>query len=142
MPLNLEIEFVNADTTLEPIAATIVDTTCDLGPIAKRLDKVSEGHLKRAMSAADFGGKSKTSILVLAPQGCDLKRLAIVGAGDIGDLSETDWAMLGGYTLGQLTTSKDRSASVLFESENVPTSKRAAATAAFAQGAASAVPRM
>ncbi|MGI9424456.1 MAG: leucyl aminopeptidase [Hyphomicrobiaceae bacterium] len=135
MPLNLEIEFVDADTKLEPNAATIVDASCDLGPVAKKLDKDSDGHLKRAMSAADFSGKSKTSVPLLAPQGSDLKRLTIVGAGDLGELNDTDWAMLGGYTLGQLTTTKDRSASILFECESLPASKRAAATAAFAQGA-------
>ena len=135
MPLNLEIEFVNADTNLEPTAAIIVDTTCELGPVAKKLDKASGGHLKRAMGASEFKGKSKTSAPILAPHGTDLKRLIMVGAGDVAELSDNDWVLVGGYTFGQLASAKDKRASVLLECDGLAPAKRAALVASFAQGA-------
>ena len=126
MPLNLEIEFVNAETNLEPTAAIIVDTTCEFGPVAKKLDKASGGHLKRAIGASEFKGKSKMSAPILAPHGTDLKRVIIVGAGDVAELSDNDWVLVGGYAFGQLAAAKGKRASVLLECEGLASAKRAA----------------
>ena len=69
--------------------------------------------VRRAAATAEFKGKPRTTLDLIAPRGTDLDRLLLVGTGKPGELVETDWLRLGGATMGAL--GKAMKATVIFE---------------------------
>ena len=135
MPLTLEIEFANINATLEVNSALYVAKDAKLGTIAKKLDSASDGQLRRAIDAVSFKAGAKTNVAIIAPPGCDLQRLHLIGAGDVAKATEQDWAMLGGYALGQLAAANTTSASLVLDVAGLSDADSAAAAAAVAMGA-------
>jgi leucyl aminopeptidase len=90
-----------------------------------------ETLVRRASAAADFKGKAKSTLDLIAPSGTEMDRLIVVGAGKIADLKEADWVNLGGAAMGAL--GKAKTATIIFER---PDGKKAPASAAadFALG--------
>jgi leucyl aminopeptidase len=64
-----------------------------------------------AARAADFTGKAKTSMEILAPAGIDAPRLLVIGAGH--PSKELDRLLLGGYALSQINARKGEAASLI-----------------------------
>jgi leucyl aminopeptidase len=110
------------DIAFAPLSAA-PETTCvafaahDLafGPTIQAWNTRSGGALGKAAEAADFKGKSKTSIELLAPAKLDIHRLILVGAGKAAQLTDNDWVLLGGYALGQVSARKTERASLIAE---------------------------
>jgi leucyl aminopeptidase len=67
----------------------------------------------RAARAADFTGKAKTAIEVLAPPGLDSSRVVLLGVGRAP--RELDRLMLGGYALAQISARKGDAATIIAE---------------------------
>ena len=82
MTEQLEIRFVPLTAPLAPVAVLLVGADRELSPLGKRLDRQTDGALERAVAAADFKGKARSSIEILGAPGIDPKRVIIVGSGD------------------------------------------------------------
>lgn len=111
----LEITFVRLDAPHEAATAVLVGKDLALSPTVEALNARSQGLLLKAAEAAEFKGKQKTAIEILAPQKLATGRLVLVGAGKAGEHADSDWTNLGGYALGQITTRKTAAASLVAE---------------------------
>ena len=115
MTTALEIAFARLDA---PHAATTVAFAAKdavLSPAVQSLNTKSGGQVVKAVEAASFKGKAKSAIEILAPQKLDIQRLILVGAGKTADNTESDWAQIGGYALGQVSGRKTQEASLIAE---------------------------
>jgi leucyl aminopeptidase len=129
---NLDVAFAALSTAPEPTAAAFAGNDLVMGPALQALNAKSGGAVIKAAEAAEFKGKSKTAIELLAPPKLDIHRLVVVGAGRAQDLAEKDVVLLGGFALGQLAQRKAQRASLLAEVQGVDMKPEAlAATLAF-----------
>ena len=80
---------------------------------ARALDERTKGSLTKAARAADFSGKAKSSIEILAPAGIDSQRLLLLGTGK--NAKELDRLLLGGYALAQISARKGETATLIAE---------------------------
>jgi leucyl aminopeptidase len=110
-------DIVFAPLGAEPEATCVVFAGDELafGSRLKELNARSGGAVLKAAQAAEFKGKAKSAVELLAPQKLDTARLVLVGAGKPQDLSATDRVRLGGYALGQVVARKTASASLIAE---------------------------
>ncbi len=118
MPISLDVTFAALSTA--PEATTIIlawsgEPGPDWGKIAGQLDASSKGALNAAARAADFAGKAKAAIEVLAPAYLDVRRLILLGAGDTSSEIAPDWISLGGVALGQIQARKTKIASLIVD---------------------------
>ncbi|MGD9783767.1 MAG: leucyl aminopeptidase [Hyphomicrobiaceae bacterium] len=113
----LDIAFSALDKRPEAAMALLVGNGPELGAQGRDLDEAASGLLSKAADAADFKGKLKTAVELLAVPGLTAKRVVLVGVGKAGDAKDNDWTMLGGYVLGQLAQRKTETASVLVDIE-------------------------
>ncbi|MCB1510500.1 MAG: leucyl aminopeptidase, partial [Hyphomicrobiaceae bacterium] len=113
MPASLEIVFRALADSPEPVAALLVGKDAALGKVGKSLDKQTDQQLSRSMSAAGFKAGAKSSLVLHAPNGSDLKRLVLVGAGDAAKATAQDWVVVGGHACGQLMSAKTETASFI-----------------------------
>jgi leucyl aminopeptidase len=129
----LEITFVGLDH--EHCATTLVIATdgLTLGKSATDIDKRSHHAIQKSAKAADFKAKSKSSIEILAPQGLDIDRLLVLGAGK--DTTEQDWTLLGGACAGLISARKVKTASLIADMAATDDLKAAEIAAALAFGA-------
>jgi leucyl aminopeptidase len=130
-----EIVFAPLNLPLESPAAVLASEDLALGATAAALNTRSGGALMRAAEAAEFKGKSKTSVEVLGHAELAPSRLLLIGAGRPVDLSDTDRLMLGGYVFGQLSARKSKSASIVAELAGVSGPDSAELAADLAYGA-------
>jgi leucyl aminopeptidase len=85
-------------------------TDVQLGPAARALGL--DDVIRRATAAAEFTGKARTTLEILAPaKGVD--RIVVVGTGKPAEVKAEDWALLGGAAMGAL--GKAKRATVVFE---------------------------
>jgi len=94
---------------------------------AAALDKKLKGALKRAAKAANFDGKKKQTMTVLAPSGSSLDRVLCVGVGKPADISTESMAEVGGAIFAALKGA-GKTASVYVD--DIPRSKLKAADCA------------
>jgi leucyl aminopeptidase len=105
------ITFSGAAGRPEGTAVVLVGDQLELGRRARALGL--ENVIKLAAAAADFKGKAKTTLDILAPAGVGLDRLVVIGTGKAAELTERDWASLGGVARGAL--GKSRAATVILQ---------------------------
>ena len=86
-----------------------------LGTVGTGLDKASKAGITAAARAADFKGKAKAAIELLAPAGLDIQRLILLGAGDADDEGGQDWVALGGAAYAQIAARKTKVASLIVD---------------------------
>jgi leucyl aminopeptidase len=113
MPLSLDVQFAALDVALQPTAVVLASTDAKLGPTASAMDQRSGGALSNAIKAAEFKGKLKSTIEVLAPPKLDASRLIIAGAA--GELEENDQVSLGGALYAAITSRKTKGASIVVD---------------------------
>lgn len=114
MPDRLEIEFVAFSSALT--SATVVLLAGEelaLGSVTRAIDERAKGGITKAARAADFSGRSKTSIEVLAPVGIDTSRVVLVGVGR--GASSLDRLLIGGYAYAQASARKGTTATIVAE---------------------------
>ena len=110
------------DIVFAPLGAE-TETTCvilageelSFGTRGRDLNTRSGGKVLKAAEAADFKGKLRASVELLAPQKLDQTRLIVMGVGKSADHAENDWTQLGGAILGQIASRKATSASIIAE---------------------------
>ena len=111
----LDITFATLATSPEAVCVTFAANDLAIGKTLQGLNSKSGGAVIKSAEAADFEGKSKQAIELLAPPKLDLTRLLVVGAGKAADATETDWTMLGGSAFAQANARKAKSASLIAE---------------------------
>jgi leucyl aminopeptidase len=131
----LDITFAALNT--EPEAATVVlaGDGLELGPKARELDSKSAGAILKAAAAADFKGKYKSTIEILAPSKLGIDRLIVAGVGKGSSLSELQLVELGGAIAGAIQNRKGSSASIIVDVEGTDDFKPEEIAATIAQGA-------
>ncbi|WP_295559133.1 leucyl aminopeptidase [uncultured Hyphomicrobium sp.] len=115
MTTPLDISFARLDAAHLPTTAALVGHDLALPSAVQALNTKSQGLLLKAAEAAEFKGKAKSAIEILAPQKLDIHRLLVIGTGKAADQSESDWASLGGYAVGQISARKTTEASLIAE---------------------------
>ncbi len=111
-----EIVFAPLSADPEPTCVVLAGEGVALGARGKELDQRSGGALAKAAEAAQFKGKKKATVEVLAPPRVGVTRLVLLGVGKAGDLKENDWVTLGGSAAGAIAARKSKSASLIAES--------------------------
>ena len=115
MTSRLDIVFASISKDPEATTVVLVGDELSLAPLGRKYNTKSDGALLKVSEAADFKGKSKSSVELLAPHKLDCSRLLLVGCGTAREMPESDWIMLGGYVLGRLTARKTEKASIVAE---------------------------
>jgi len=113
MPEPLEIQFMPLSAAPEGTVVLLAGQDMALAGTARGLDERMKGALSKAARAADFTGKPKTAIEMLAPPGIDSSRLVLVGAGR--GAKEIDRLLLGGFAYAQASARKGEAASLIAE---------------------------
>lgn len=126
-----DIRFVPLSAPLGDSTLLIVEADLSFGKIGERLDKQSSGSLRRASGAANFKGKAKASVEVLAPAGLEVKRVVLVGAGRVAENADLDWLKIGGTVWGHASQRGAGSASLVVDAPAIG----AEAVAMMAEGA-------
>ncbi|MEM1049639.1 MAG: leucyl aminopeptidase [Pseudomonadota bacterium] len=94
------IAFSKPDT---PSKGTVILGFSEGGPLgdhARALDEASGGAIERAMAVAEFKGKKKSILEIIAPHGLELDRIYLIGLGGADDRKPSDWRDLGGVCAG------------------------------------------
>jgi len=131
----LDISFVSLATESEPVAAALAADALQFGPKARELDSKSAGALAKAAAAADYKGKFKSTIEILAPAKIAIDRLILAGVGKTETLTPQQLIDLGGIIVAQIQARKCSAASVIVDLEAAGELKGDEAAALIAQGA-------
>ena len=123
------ISFAKVPRALAGTVVVLVGEDLILGPGARALG--IEDLVRRAAATADFKGKARSTLDLLAPGGTAFDRLILVGTGKPAEMAEKDWINFGGAAMGAL--GKAKAATVIFERPDGRRLGRAAA-AEFALG--------
>ncbi len=86
-----------------------------MGELTRQLDSQTGGLLTRAMDMADFTGKKKSFLEIVAPEGLENSRLLLAGIGKADKLDESATELLGGEILGKLGGKFGKTAAVVVE---------------------------
>ena len=117
MPTSLAIEFANLTDAKPSTVVTFAAKDLELGVATQELDVLTDGQIKRAAHAAEFVGKDKSKIELLAPTGIDTSRLVLMGVGDAGKKTPNDWIKIGGQAAGAMIAAKAASCGLIADIE-------------------------
>lgn len=131
----LDVSFASLSADPEATLAVLAADGLELGPRAKDLDGKTAGAVAKAAAVADFKGKYKSSIEILAPAKVSIDRMIVCGIGKTATLTEQQLVDLGGAILAQLQARKGSSASVLIDIDGTDELKPEMVAALIAQGA-------
>ncbi|MEW5962554.1 MAG: leucyl aminopeptidase [Pseudomonadota bacterium] len=132
---HLDVTFAPLSAEPERTAVVLAGANMTLGSRARALDAAIGGGIVRAAEAAQFKGKAKSSIEILAPSGSPLTRLLVIGVGKAPEASELDWVSLGGSALGAIAARKTERASLVFDVTDTGEHKADEIAAWLAEGA-------
>ena len=131
----LDISFAALSADPEAASVVLAADGLDLGAKARELDTKSAGAVLKAAAAADFKGKFKSTIEVLAPAKLGIDRLIIAGIGKTASLTELQLTELGGAILGAIQNRKGTTASLIIDLDGTDDFKPEQIAAHIAQGA-------
>jgi leucyl aminopeptidase len=133
MPEPLDIQFLPLSTAPAGAVVLLAGQELALGSFARGLDERTKGALSKAARAADFTGRAKTAIELLAPAGIDAPRLVLLGMGRAG--KELDRQQLGGVAWAQMSARKGETATLIAEAADPGDASAEVFTADLAMGA-------
>ena len=110
-----ELRFSALTAEAAPVVVMLVGSDLALGATGERLDRQADGALMRAMAAAEFKGKPRSTVEVLGAPGIAAKRVLLIGTGDRDDARELDWLRLGGVAFAQIANRVSLHASLVVE---------------------------
>ncbi len=84
-----------------------------LAKAGQALDQQSGGAISKAIKIADFKGKAKKWLEILAPAGLEQERILVAGVGKHGDYTNADWLNLGGALGAKLDGMKTGTAGII-----------------------------
>jgi leucyl aminopeptidase len=132
----LDVIFAALDASPEPVMVGYAGAGLALGHAITAIDERSRGAVHRAAEAAEFTGKAKTTLEVLAPTGTSLKRMVLIGCGAADEAKENDIIALGGQAMSQILSRKAKRAAIVAELPGLGGRRAAEAAADMALGAA------
>ncbi len=113
MSQQLEVHFVPLAAAPQGALIVLSGAEFTLGATARGYDEKTRGMLTRAAHAAEFTGKGKGALEVLAPAGVEVPRIVVVAASTVA--KELDRLMLGGYVFAQASARKGETATIVAE---------------------------
>lgn len=131
----LEITFASLSAEPEAVTVILAGDGLDLGSKARELETKSASAISKAAAAADYKGKYKSTIEILAPAKIGIDRLIVAGLGKDSSLSAQQYVDLGGVILGAIQARKASAASVIVDVEGNDDVSPEQAAALIAQGA-------
>lgn len=131
----LDISFAALTAEPETTAVILAADGMELGTRARELDSKSGGAVLKAATAADFKGKLKATLEILAPAKIGIDRLLVAGVGKNGNITELQLIELGGAIAGAVQARKGATASVIIDIEGTEDLKPEEIAATIAQGA-------
>jgi leucyl aminopeptidase len=131
----LEIAFAALNAEPETVAVVFAGDGLVLGAKAREFDTKSASAVSKSAAAADFKGKYKSSIEILAPAKIGVDRLILSGIGKVGTLTEQQAVDLGGAILAAIQARKATAASIIVDVEGTETLSADEIAALIAQGA-------
>ena len=133
MTLQLDIRFASATAPLA--ATTVVFTGADLAlsQSAVDLDQASGGFLRRAAQAAEFTGKPKQSIEILAAPKLECSRVLLMGTA--AEMDELEQIHLGGRALAAIKLRRVEQASIVADLPGLTPAAAIEFACALAEGA-------
>lgn len=133
MPEPLEIHFLPLSAAPTGTVVLLAGQELALAATARGLDERTKGALSKAARAADFTGKAKTAIEILAPAGIDAPRLLLLGTGR--NAKELERQQLGGFAYAQISARKGETATLIAEVADTGEASAEAFAADLAMGA-------
>ncbi|MBO6902241.1 MAG: leucyl aminopeptidase [Rhizobiaceae bacterium] len=127
MPKSVEITFARSAKPAGGVAVVLAAEGGKPGPSAEAVDPA--GVLKKALKVAEFKGKARTTVDVIAPSGSSADRIVVVGLGDLAKPDPDAWTRLGGAIAGRF--GKARRATVYLDAPDVEIDAAAAAGVAM-----------
>jgi leucyl aminopeptidase len=112
---HLSVRFAPLGATPEPVTVVLAGSDLALAARAKQLNTQAGNVITRAAAAADFKGRKRQTLEMLAPPEIAVQRLIAVGVGAAAEMSESDWVNLGGLIQAQIAGRKATSASLIAE---------------------------
>jgi len=131
-----EIVFAPLGADPEAMCVVLAGDDVELGRRASELDSRSGGAIGKAVEAAQFKGKKKSTAELLAPPRIGISRLLLIGIGKAADLKESDWVTLGGAAAGAISARKVKKASLIVDVVGTSGAKTETIAALLAFGAA------
>ncbi len=98
----LKLGFAPFAVPTKGVLLMFCDSGLKLGPASRRALAACGDLVERAAAADGFGGKSGTSLDIVAPAGLKISRLVIVGIGKPSEMSSQDFVKLGGTAMGRI----------------------------------------
>jgi leucyl aminopeptidase len=124
----LTIEFAVITPTADVTVGVLVASGPTMGQALTALDGKSDGAVQRAMAAADFKAKPRSTIEILAPAKLAIDRLVLIGTPAALDTTDCDWSHLGGTAYAQLASRRAAAATLLLDG-HIPSAAIAAEVA-------------
>jgi len=110
-----KLTFSKAAAPKAGVAVILAGEDLALGALAGEVASGLQGGLQRFAAIADFSGKKKTSLDLVAPAGLGLDRLIVYGIGKAGNLTKEEWRSFGGAVFAELQKAGATEATVLLE---------------------------
>jgi len=111
----LDVTFAAVNADPEATCVVLAADGLELGSRAREIDAKSAGAIAKAAAAADYKGKYKSFLEVLAPPKTGIDRVIIAGLGKPSSLSEQQVIDLGGAILANVQSRKGATASVIVD---------------------------
>ncbi len=114
-----DIQFVGLTAGHAPTTVLTIGHELTFGATAERLDRQSQGALKRAAEAALFIGKAGKTVEVLGAPVIEPKRVVLLGTGRAVEMKAYDWLKAGGTAMSQILARSAEQASIVVEGEGM-----------------------
>lgn len=131
----LDISFAPLSAEPETVTVVLAADGLELGTKARELDTKSAGAIAKAAAAADFKGKFKASIEILAPAKIGIDRLIVAGLGKSDATTAQQFVELGGAIVGVIQGRKASSATIIVDVGGTEEVTPESVAALIAQGA-------
>jgi leucyl aminopeptidase len=102
----MDIKFAGLSAPKSGVLAITAAKGGELGSLGTALDRDTNGHVARAITAAGFTGRRDEMLDIVAPDAVTLSRIVVVGVGEPGELSRFDVERLGGSLSARLASMK------------------------------------
>ncbi len=102
MPDALKLAFGPYAAPVRGILVVFCDDRLKFGPATGRALGSAAGLVVRAAKSERFTGKSGSALELVLPEGLEVARLVVIGAGKPAELKPKDFVMLGGAAMGKL----------------------------------------
>ncbi|MBO6539105.1 MAG: leucyl aminopeptidase [Rhizobiaceae bacterium] len=127
MSKSVEITFTRSAKPSAGLAVLLAAEGAAPGPSAQAVDPA--GVLEKALKIADFKGKARSAVDVIAPAQSSADRIVVVGLGKPSEPDPDAWARLGGAIAGRF--GKAKRATVYLDAPDVEIDANAAASVAM-----------